>query len=412
MPLETHFEPEITQLMEFALEEDFDRDPIGSAFILYAGIRNGYSSARFDLLVDWAQHWTEKVLINQQVSRAKDKEIASAAFCMYALSAHSKVDLARYAEPVQNFLDPLFEDEEGFFGNFAYTCLIGLYLRHAKNAPRLHEKVSRHIAQKVNSERQVFNDPLNLLAWSIFSCEMQNAEPARRIVDYCVRQLENKARPQSDRLYLAYVGWLARRFASSQRRELFKNVGISGIRNYVAQLLANSGGSLPELENRGIGVGSGRLSRIGIAVVYDFANQLRPETVVLLREKLEKPSLFLRIGGITASVLLIGLVFWGWGILFRFTTAVNISGLKSQLAQQFLWVNFGTLVVSLLVVLIGVIITSVALVLTGSVIYNVVVKSIPVDEIVWQAFARHLRSSLLWGTIVGAGFTLLLVLFS
>ncbi len=211
-------------------------------------------------------------------------------------------------------------------------------------------------------------------------------------------------------LYVSYAAWLVHQKSDVKAASSLKDVGVAVIRAQVAQLLATeSSPANPEGEGAGP---SKPPPRIAIATIYDFVRQLQPETVVLLRAELEKPSLFLRTGGLIATAAIVAVVFLILGLLFQFTARVNLGALKANLVAQFAWVSFGTLLGTLLIVLLGLLVSSAAVVMAASVVHVTVVKGIPVDTLIWKTFLPHVKNSLLWGTVLGVATGLLLFLFS
>ena len=137
-------------------------DPLGYAVYLYFLLKNERRSVEVDNLIDWMNSWIENIIIERNVSKFVDVELASALFTHFSLRTFKRLRVQVEVKKLKQLVSEHVQDDH-FFGNFTLSSIILLALsdfqHKIENYPNLLAWIQNRVAEK-----NIFNDAKTLLS--------------------------------------------------------------------------------------------------------------------------------------------------------------------------------------------------------------------------------------------------------
>ncbi len=407
---------EVRRAIDRTVKEEVAKDPFGHACLLSACLENGYRSPTADFLVDWMNEWIDQVLHRGETSRELDREFGAAVLGLLVLERHGMLRQKVDETGVGRQLGQYFDDQRGFFGNFAYSAVIVRFLRKKAGLETLRERADRYVGRRLGDLGAVFNDPVNLGVWICMLGEEADPTLRRRVFQFAYTKLVEGSLHHQQRLYYALALLRLRREASRKEWGTIVTAAEEVLQGFVPPPANESALRPEEIWEHG----AGESSKVALAAYLNLGTAVGRNVVVVPRER-DEPLGMVRIGGLALLVvalavlvfLLNGLVaFAGWADVAEIKTALFAKPALARLLEFERLLLAGKLVAAFGVFLAGI----GALVVIGTfaccVGRNVVYRGTPyflvnVDDTL-EFLSAHLKVVFLFGFIANV-FVFLLI---
>jgi hypothetical protein len=302
--------------------------------------------------------WIDQVLNRGETSRELDREFGAAVLGLLVLGRHGmlrqKVDEAGVGRRVGQY----FDDQRGFFGNFAYSTVIVRFLRKKAGAETLRERADRYVGRRLGDLAAVFNDPVNLGMWICMLGGEADPTLRRRVFQFAYTKLVEGSLHHQQRLYYALTLLRLRGEASRKEWRTIVSAAEEVLQGFVPPSVNESALRAEEIWERG----AGETSKIALAAYLDLGTAVGRNVVVVPRER-DAPLGMVRIGGLALLIvalaalvfLLNGLVaFAGWTDVAEIKTALFAKPALARLLEFDRLLLAGKLVAAFVVFLAGI----------------------------------------------------------
>jgi hypothetical protein len=282
-----------------------------------------------DFLTDWMNEWIDQVLNRGETSRELDREVGAAVFGVIVLEHHRMLRAKVDEVSVVRYLSRYFDDQRGFFGNFAYSAIIVRFLRKRADSEALRERAERYVGRRLEDLGAVFNDPINLGMWI---CMLEReADPAlrRRVFQFAYTKLVEGSLHLQQRLYYALTLLKLRGEASRKEWGAVVTAAEEVLQGFVPPSANESALRVEQVW----GHGAGETSRIALAAYLDLGTAVGRNVVVVPRERSE-PLGMVRIGGLALLFVALAMLVFLLNGLVAFAGWTDVAEIKTALFSK------------------------------------------------------------------------------